>query len=498
MAKQTGPRKEKIMFGGKEVKELYEDKKLKTYYWWEIVNNKKKRKTCRVKKEAVRKIEAYKASLVESTKVPIKTAIVTETTEYTEEFAESPVDYMPGGKYEGEPEPAGFEYGRYQTFDTVPHTWLIEQFKRLLTEDPVQLAKETGVEELAYLADIKPPALNKIPLTKIIEFYLNRHLYRPEPKLTKDQYNYAKQVWEAFIKIIKVSYINDITPELINKYNSELLKVSRNIKHRPSWLNQNQKKLLKSKNPSAKWVKDRLSLTKGIINYYFKAEPNHQVVAEVVKNCTDLFYHDSVTKPIVKQVFEPKHLQAILNHCNQITDNPTVERFHKQWKAIVLLSLNCAFTLGDIRELTFDDIDLKKNELAMIRQKTGIERYAVLWGRTVNAINDYLTVRPKTKLNNVFVSKNGTKFVKTSITKSWQKLIDEINKDKVIVPTELTFKFWRKAASSSADRCTTANPNEVNYLRGHSNGIADHYTYRAADLVKNVCAKIEQDFFGNK
>ena len=65
-----------------------------------------------------------------------------------------------------------------------------------------------------------------------------------------------------------------------------------------------------------------------------------------------------------------------------------------------------------------------------------------------------------------------------------------------MISEELTFKYFRKAAASSAERTPGANPSEVSYLMGHSIGIRKHYTFRAADMVGNVCAKIEEDYFG--
>ncbi len=170
----------------------------------------------------------------------------------------------------------------------------------------------------------------------------------------------------------------------------------------------------------------------------------------------------------------------------------------------------------------------------MIRKKKNTERYAVLWDRTIQAIKEYLEIRPEPQKgyeDHVFISKEGLPLKSDNLSDDYRAFIKKVNKvkaeeaeeakeakkskeakeakkakkvkeedlsAKVAVPKELTFKFFRKSAASSAERTPGANPSEVSYLMGHSIGIRRYYTYRAADLVGNVCKKIEEDFFGVK
>lgn len=61
-----------------------------------------------------------------------------------------------------------------------------------------------------------------------------------------------------------------------------------------------------------------------------------------------------------------------------------------QWKAIILMGINCAFGSADIAAIRFNVLDLKRGWHKHPRPKTGVEREARLWPETVSAIREYL------------------------------------------------------------------------------------------------------------
>ncbi|GAH64103.1 unnamed protein product, partial [marine sediment metagenome] len=106
-------------------------------------------------------------------------------------------------------------------------------------------------------------------------------------------------------------------------------------------------------------------------------------------------------------------------------------------------------------------------------------RYCGYRIETERELIDYLTISPEERRKK---------------EKQYEELFAE---DEEVIPPDLTFKYLRKSAASAASRTSSANPNEVKYLMGHSNGIENHYVYRASDLVKNVCQHIYQEYFSS-
>lgn len=64
-------------------------------------------------------------------------------------------------------------------------------------------------------------------------------------------------------------------------------------------------------------------------------------------------------------------------------------------KALVLLAINTGMGNTDCSELTMADIDLETALIDNVRHKTGFFRTAPLWVETVDAIRDWIKVRPK-------------------------------------------------------------------------------------------------------
>lgn len=490
-------RKTKVKFGGIEIPEIYTEKLRGrvVYYFKNDKGNKIRREDL---KEAIQELNRYKQSI----NVPVIPIIVEKNDDISNLHYQDKINAMEqitGAKvYPDVNRIMNIRDANHQTradeVYNIPKQFVLDQFKQMLTENPKQLSQEVGVEELSYLSKLKPT--KRYTLKQIGDYYLNRERYTPRPPLYARNRIAAKQYWKEFIKITGVTYIDELDKKILNHFNSELTKVAHDPKYRPSWLTRWQKGSIKGKKLTQKWIKVRLDMVKTVLKNAFHVVEYCNDIDEALRLCRAIFYHAPSPKQIVRCIFEKHHVQAILD----VLDNPTnktAKRAYIRWKAIILLALNCAFTPIDFQDLQFSDINFQTKELAMIRKKKNTERYAMLWDRTITALQDYLKIRPQSEANpnHIFLKWDGGLIDADSICMDFRNLKNKINATKLIIPEELTFKFFRKAAASSAERTEGAMPSEVHYLLGHSAGIMNHYNYRAADLVKNVCRKIEQDFF---
>lgn len=71
----------------------------------------------------------------------------------------------------------------------------------------------------------------------------------------------------------------------------------------------------------------------------------------------------------------------------------TAEEIHRliaaadlQWKAMILLAMNCSFGCTDCAELRWENVDLKAGRISFPRTKTGVARNFLLWPETIAAI----------------------------------------------------------------------------------------------------------------
>ena len=379
----------------------------------------------------------------------------------------------------------------------IPKRWLLMQFRKMLEDDPQQLAEDLGVREIAYLPKLKPKI--RLMLRQVGIYYFDREKYTPKRALSAQHRREAKQYWREFSSITGVKYVDEIGKEALNQYNRELTKVANDPTYRPRWLSRLQRERMKGRKLTIRWIKTRLDMTKTILNNAIKVAECSDDIEDALKLCRKTFYHEDIPKAIVRQIFEKEHVAALLELLDQPRNNRE-RRAYVKWKAMILLALNCAFTPIDLADLTVGDMDWESKELAMIRKKKNTERYAVLWDRTVVAIEEYMKIRPIPKADadkHVFINKDGCAIKHDHLGDDFRAFIKKVNSLKGdVIPEGLTFKFFRKSAASSAERTPGANPSEVSYLLGHSAGIRKHYTLRAADLVGNVCSKIERDYFG--
>ena len=225
----------------------------------------------------------------------------------------------------------------YDNVYEIPEKFILDQFTKMLA-NPQELARKLGLKDI-NLEALKPkPA--PLTLKKIGDLYFNRHLYRPDPPLTKGNLKNSKNWWKEFCKIIKVNTVDQISLELINYYQNELHEVATSEVYRPNWLSPLQKKTLKDVKASPTWVKHRLDKIKTILRNVKNTQSNLDDVNTALEHCYKFHYlapTDFEPNPISREDFK-----ALLKVVNPKENNGIDIVMKAKWRAILLLALNGA------------------------------------------------------------------------------------------------------------------------------------------------------------
>ena len=164
------------------------------------------------------------------------------------------------------------------------------------------------------------------------------------------------------------------------------------------------------------------------------------------------------------KLYEVAHLKTVIKAAKE----------KPQFKAMILLAINCGFSNVDISKMRFDKIELgsRGGWHNSERFKTGSSRRCWLWPETVKAIKEWLTEREKEqtarlqnnpKLAEVFENNADLVFL-TRNGKAWERSLSAQYK-KLSPPASLSFRHFRHSfrtiAGESLDR------EAVNYIMGH-------------------------------
>jgi integrase len=117
-----------------------------------------------------------------------------------------------------------------------------------------------------------------------------------------------------------------------------------------------------------------------------------------------------------KKLWQPSQVRQLLAEAT-----PTL-------RAMIYLGINCGVDCSDLCNLPIGAVNLKTGWLDYPRAKTGIERRVKLWPETVEALRDYLAIRPKPPKRlerNFFVTVHLNKWTASSIVHEFAKLRDK-------------------------------------------------------------------------
>jgi len=318
----------------------------------------------------------------------------------------------------------------------IPEDHLIDIFVEWITNRPKWLAHRTGIEELAYLDGLQKPEV--LSLDRVAKIYRSK-------KISVDEMTSTMNAWKEFTSAAEVSSISQIGTDEIQKYAD----------------------YIHSRKFAAKTFRNRLNKVITLLNY---AKPRHKAHAKKIEEIKlDLKHIIQLPKSPAPdpRPLRPAHFKAIL------------EAALPQFKAVLMLSLNCALHPKELSEVLEEELDLEYNSFITKRTKTNIARCAYLWRETMKAIKPYFDDRKF-----LFYQGNGNPHNRHSLAREWTR-------------TAKRAKVKGYSFDSLRDSCRTAmagHGEKAAFVMGHTFAMSDKYTYRDSDATKIALEVVRQKY----
>jgi integrase len=160
-----------------------------------------------------------------------------------------------------------------------------------------------------------------------------------------------------------------------------------------------------------------------------------------------------------------------------------VEAAGQPLKAMILLGVNCGYGNSDVGTLPLSALDLNGAWLNHARPKTGIGRRCPLWAETVQAMREWLAIRPTPKSDEhaslVFLTSHGVGWAKANtdkpVSKETRKLLDRLS-----IKGPRNFYCLRHTLQTIGDEARDFLA--VRHIMGHVGAdIADAYREKISD-----------------
>jgi len=319
----------------------------------------------------------------------------------------------------------------------VDAAWFYGRMRDALVNDPKECARRTGIKELAYLHRLEKPQPSA-PVAECINIYLGRT--RKVSHAEKHNLAYA---WAMFQTCCDTRYMSDVTADSIAAWEQALAKTG--------WADAT--------------TRNTIARVKSIIRHCAKRHTDcHRVLRllEVVE-MPSMPPHDP--KPIPVDDY-----------------NALLDAADEQWKAILLVAMNCCYYAVDCWTLPASAV--RDDEIVFRRAKTKVARAAWLWSRTREA----LAALPRRNGDTVFASAHKGAYKPGGFRAAYRRV-----KKKAGVKS--TFDQIRDGAYTAAVR--GAPIDQAKMIAGHSTGMSDAYVLRGGAMVREACEAIEKHYFGN-
>lgn len=348
----------------------------------------------------------------------------------------------------------------------VPNSYIYSRARALILQDIGKARKEMNLPiklDGTYRTD------KSITLDEIGDIYFEK-LGKSSKSRHKDN---AKVYWNEFKKIVKVKRVSQLDIDSVERY----------------------EKWIKTQGKKKKWgnstINNRLSAVVAVFNQTYKRykrlkASDKESINEARLLCS-FNYRDKPDfdpRPISKEDF-----LRIFNVADVI------------YRCVMLCALNFGMKETELVDIQLEtrkgrknpDINLKKGTIAKPRTKTGIIGVAIVWDRTVEAINEMLG-HTQNKGEFLFLNHSGNVMLPRNINRWWQRARKKAGVDK-----DVKFEHIRDASQTIPIDSDPTLLIETKLLLGHSiPGVTNNYLQRRPNMVKRACEVLEDHYFGEK
>lgn len=327
-----------------------------------------------------------------------------------------------------------------QTFRAVDEDEFWSAVRREILSRPKYAAERTGIEQIAYLSDLRKP--EPLPtfsdLTRTWEAHFNA---------SAEQKTKCARAWRDFVDTAKLESLSDISPKSVIAF--------RDAVYARNWTGKSQSNLFNR------------------IRRYLSFFQSRAIAVETMGRLLEhlkLLSPDRTTISTNPQPISRQDWQKLLGAAEGSD------------KAMILLMLNGGFYLSEVVRLKWTDI--KDGCIITHRHKTGrCVRVCVLWKRTLTALR-----KVKRKGEYIFYTYAGRPLGTKGGEKRWGRLRERAKS------TATSSQLRDGAYTACVEANVTANLCQL--LMGHRSGISDHYVKRKPTMVAAACRAIEDAYFG--
>lgn len=336
----------------------------------------------------------------------------------------------------------------------LPEILFLEKAREIILTDPILAAKKLGIPELSRLDDL--PRLEKpLALKSMLEFYINHK------KPSKDERRKVKSVFKAFMNVVGVRTIREITSDMIFDYRDKCLKE------------------YQERGLSYHWLNAKFAKAKTVLNCSAKhGRSNKSELNRVLGWCKCLTVSKGDTTESAQPI-EREDVHKLLNCANL------------RMRTIMLLALNCGYYAKDIHDIKKTMIKHKKglDYVVFPREKNKHMRVNVLWEETKSALDEYMKANPN-ELEYVFSSQNGTPFDPHDVQRCFDRLRKKAN-----VSDEVKFSHFRDGAATAL--FGKVNSDMLQVTIGHRiKGEKSKYISVKPEQVADCAEYIREEYFG--
>lgn len=322
-----------------------------------------------------------------------------------------------------------------------------ENFWRVVAEEiserPKYCAKKTGIEKLAYLTDLKPPA----PLPTFEQLTNNFKTYKD---ITNNQRKAVINYWQEFVKVTGIETLRDIDGLHADLYQKHLQQFAHKTRQH------------------------RVSNVGRMLRY------NQKLAVDVIDEA--LKYLSLIELKKDKDMIEAEPTPLTIAEFRKLLKTASSDPFNK---AMILCLINFAMYMQEVVRLKWSEIT--DGQLKARRYKTGkCLRVALLWPETIEA----LEALPK-KIDHIFQADHGGAITVSGANKRFLRIRAEAELERV------TGSQFRDSASTAMAEAGIAKDYR-NMVKGHRNGMDDEYVSRNVHMVTAACNAVREKYLLRK